>query len=121
MNPEYYYNNLYIKNSSWKLNAGLILSLDREPYKYLKIPLFDIWNVGIQYPLQRPRGKIHIVRESSDILEKPSFVNTARISSISALRKLQGKPNMANEIAHKLSEDVDKGVLVKLSDFLKLD
>ena len=57
----------------------------------------------------------------SDILEKPSFVNTARISSISVLRKLQGKRNMANEIAHKLSEDVDKGVLMKLLDFLKLD
>ena len=45
----------------------------------------------------------------------------ARISSISALRKLEGKPHMASEIAHKLSEDVDQGVLVKLSDFLELD
>ena len=47
MNPEYYYNNLYIKNSSWKLNADLILSLDIEPYKQLKIPLFDIRNIGL--------------------------------------------------------------------------
>ena len=28
---------------------------------------------------------------------------------------------MANDIAHKLSEDVNQGVLMKLSDFLKLD
>ena len=41
MNPEYYYNNLYIKKSSWKLNAESILSLDIEPYNHLKIPLFD--------------------------------------------------------------------------------
>ena len=80
MNLEYYHNNLYIKNSSWKLNAGSILSLDMEPYKCLKIPLFNIRNVGIQYPPERPRGKIHIVRESSDILEKPSFANTARLA-----------------------------------------
>ena len=87
MNPEYYYNNLYIKNSSWKLNKGLVLSLEMEPYKSLKIPLFDIRNVAIKHPPDRPQGKIHIVRESSDILEKCSFVNTARISSISALKK----------------------------------
>ena len=117
MNPEYYYNNLYIRNSSWKLNKDSVLSLEMEPYKSLKIPLFDIRNVAIKHPLDRPRGKIHIVRESSDILEKRSFVNTARISSISALRKLEGKPQIASEIAHKLSEDVDQGVLVRLSDF----
>ena len=54
MNPEYHYNNLYIKNSSWKLNAGSILSLDMEPYKYLKISLFDIRNFGMQHPPERP-------------------------------------------------------------------
>ena len=52
MNPEYYYNNLYNKNFSWKLNTDSILSLDIEPYKQLKIPLFDILNVGLQHPIQ---------------------------------------------------------------------
>ena len=52
--------------------------------------------------------------------KKDHFVRTARILSLSALKRLENKPFMCSELAHKLSEDVDQGVLVKLEDYLKL-
>ena len=86
MNPEYYYNNLYIKNSKWKLNEGAKLSLDMEPYRSLTVPLFDIRNINIQHPRNRPRGKIHLIRETSDLQGKHNINNTAKWSSIYALK-----------------------------------
>ena len=77
LNPEYYYNELYVKNSKWILNKNSVLSVDIEPYNSLKIPIFDIRNINLKYPAQRPRRKIHIVRESSNNKQKHSFVTTA--------------------------------------------
>ena len=88
MNPEYYYNNLYIKNSKWKLNEGAELSLDMEPYQSLTVLLFDRRNINIKHPSNRPQGKIHLIRETSDLQGKHNFNNTAKWSSISALKKL---------------------------------
>ena len=48
------------------------------------------------------------------------FCHTARLSSLSALKTLQHKPETARELTFKLHEDVDNGVLVSLEDFLKL-
>ena len=42
MNPEYHYNELYVKNARWILNKNSMLSMDVEPYKSLTIPLYDI-------------------------------------------------------------------------------
>ena len=63
-------------------------------------------------------GKIHLVREVSEVKERSSFMQAARVSSLSALKRLANKPYMSQEIAFKLSEDVNQGVLVKLQDFL---
>ena len=119
LNPEYYYNELYVKNSKWILNKNSVLSVDIEPYNSLKIPIFDIRNINLKYPAQRPHGKIHIVRESSNIKQKHSFVTTARISSMSALQKSRGKPHMSKEIAYKISEDINKGVLKQMFEIKK--
>ena len=94
--------------------------MDMSPYKELTIPIYDIRNVNISHPAERPRGKIHLCRESSDIIKKDHFVRTACISSLSALTRLKNKPFMCSELAHKLAEDVNQGVLVKLEDYLKL-
>ena len=59
-------------------------------------------------------------RESSEIIRKEHFVRAAHISSLSALKRLQNKPYMCAELAHKLAEDVDQKVLIKLDDYLKL-
>ena len=60
--------------------------MDVEPYKSLKIPLFDIRNIQLRHAAYRPRGKIHVVRETSHVEEKSSFVKTARISSTYVLK-----------------------------------
>ena len=121
MNPEYHYNELYVRNARWVLNKNSILSMDVEPYKSLKIPLFDIRNINFKHSKTRPRGKIHIRREISDVKDKFPFVQAARTSSTYVLKKLVGKPAISKEIAFKLSEDIDQGILLKLDDFLKLD
>ena len=77
LNPEYYYNELYVKNSKWILNKNSVLSINVEPYNSLKIPIFDIRNINLKYPAQKPRRKILIVRESSNNKQKHSFVTTA--------------------------------------------
>ena len=66
-------------------------------------------------------GKIHLVREASELRDKHSFVSTARVSSLSALSKLKNKPYMSQELEYKLAQDVDSGILMKLEDFLELD
>ena len=94
--------------------------MEMSPYKELTIPIFDISNISISHPYDRPRGKIYLCRESSDIIRKEYFVHAARISSLSALKRLQNKPYMCAELAHKLQEDVDQKVLIKLEDYLNL-
>ena len=94
--------------------------MDISPYKELTIPIFDIRNINISHPADRPRGKIYLCRESSDIIKKEHFVRTARISSLSALKRWENKPFMYTELAHKLAEDVDQKDLIKLDDYLKL-
>ena len=41
-------------------------------------------------------------------------------SVLQALKTLDDKPNMAAEITYKLRADANNGILVKLSEFLKL-
>ena len=120
LDPAFYTNELYVKNSKWILNADSKLTMDLSPYNELTIPIFDIRNINILHPDDRPRGKIHLCREASTIIKKQHFVKQARISLLSALSRLKDKPFMCLEIAHKLAEDVDQGVLMKLDDYLEL-
>ena len=99
------------------LNPDSKLTLDMSPYNELTVPIYDIWNIKIFHPSDRPVRKIHLCRESSDIVKKDHFVKTARILSLSALTKSRNKPFMCSELAHKLAEDVDQGVLLKMDDF----
>ena len=48
------------------------------------------------------------------------FNPIAKRSSLQALKTLDDKPHMAAEITYKLRADAKNGILVKLSDFLKL-
>ena len=88
--------------------------MDLENYRYLKIPIYDIRNIKVTHPENCPIGKIHLTHEASNIYKKSHFVKTARTSSISALHRLRGKPYIYAEIAFKLAEDVDQGLLMKL-------
>ena len=121
LDPSFYVNQLYLKNARWVPNKNSVISMDIEPYKDLTVPIFDIQNIKLNHPSNRPIGKIHLVREASEIRQKFSFVNAARTSSLSALKKLREKPYMSEEIAFKLSEDVDQGVLIKVDQFLELE
>ena len=120
LHPAFYTNELYVKNSKWILNSDSKLTMDIFPYNELTISIYDVRNVSMSHPADRPRGKIHLCREASNIIKKEHFVRTAHISLLSALKRLQNKPFMCAELAHKLSEDVDQVVLVKLEDYLKL-
>ena len=95
MEPSFYVNKLYIKNAKWVLNKNSVNSMNIEPYNKLTVPIFDISNITLKHPENRPIGKIHLVREASEIHQKSSFVNVARTSSLSALKKLRGKPYMS--------------------------
>ena len=48
------------------------------------------------------------------------FNHIAKRSSLQALKTLDDKPHMAAEITYKLRADANNGILVKLSDFIKL-
>ena len=69
-------------------------------------------------PLNSAPGKGSEPKHPPMDSQKRTFCNIARMSSISALHRLQDKPFMSKELAFKLQEDVDSGVLIKFSDFL---
>ena len=94
--------------------------MDIEPYKNLKTPYYAIQNLGIKHPQDRPRGQVHISRVFQFPQGSKDFAHSAKMSSLSALKTLQDRPAMAQEITFKLRADVRNGVLVKLSDFLQL-
>ena len=121
MSPEFYTNELYIQNARWVPKKEAIVSMNMFPYNKLTTPVFDIANINILHPNERPMGKIHLVREASELKDKQSFINAARNSSLSALKRLKDKPYMSQELEYKLAQDVDSGVLMKLEEFLKLD
>ena len=75
MDPAYYVNKKYVKNAKWVLNKNSINSMNIEPYNSLTVPVFDISNIALQHPANKPVGKIHLVRESSELHEKSTFVN----------------------------------------------
>ena len=121
MDPEFYTNELYVKNARWVRNKDAVCTMDIPPYNELTLPIYDIANIKVRHPANRIMGKIHLVREVSEVKQRSTFMQAARISSLSALKKLADKPFMSKEIGFKLSEDVNQGVLVKLKDFLQLE
>merc|ERR1712101_48328 len=118
--PEPVIQELYKKSCYWKQVPESTLSMDMEPYKNLQTPYYNAENIGIQHPPNRPRGQVHIKRVFKPPQGNKEFAYTAKMSSLSALRTLKDKPAMAKEVTHKLRADVNNGVLIKLSDFLKL-
>merc|ERR1712089_63963 len=118
--PEPVVQELYKKSCYWKQVPGSTLSMDIEPYKGLKTPYFHMENLGINHPPNRPRGQVHIKRAFNMPQGNKEFTYTAKMSSLSALRTLQDKPAMAEEVTYKLRADANNGVLIKLSEFLKL-
>ena len=118
--PEPAVQELYKKSCYWKQVPESTLSMDIEPYKDLQTPYYNTENLGIQHPPNRPRGQVHIKRVFKPPQGNKEFAYTAKMSSLSALKTLMDKPAMAKEVTHKLRADVNNGVLIKLSDFLKL-
>ena len=70
LHPAFYTNELYVKNSKWIINSDSKLTMDMLPYNQLTIPIYDVCNVDISHPANRPRGKIHLCREASNIIKK---------------------------------------------------
>ena len=91
-----------------------------KPYADLAKPYYHIENIKVQHPEGRPRGKVHINRVFQFPQGSREFNHIARRSSLQALKTLQDKPHMAAEVTYKLRADVNNGVLVKLTEFLKL-
>ena len=91
-----------------------------EPYTKLTKPYYHIENIGINYPADRPCGKVHIKRVFQFPEGNEEFNYIAKRSSLQALKTLHDKPYMAAEITYKLKADAKNGILVKLTDFLKL-
>ena len=118
--PEPYIQKLYDETVKWKLREGASPSIDIPPYKGLKDPVYVPGNIRVRHPPNRPRGHIILKRQMTELSGVKEFCHTARLSSLSALKTLQHKPETARELTFKLHEDVDNGVLVSLEDFLKL-
>ena len=83
-------------------------------------PYYHIDNLGLKHPSNKPQGKIHTKRYFQFPEGSTEFNHIAKRSSLQALKTLDDKPHMAAEITYKLRADVNNGVLVKLSDFIKL-
>ena len=76
--------------------------------------------MGIKHPSNRPQGKIHIKRVFQFPKVSTKFNHIAKRSSLQALKTLDDKPHMTAEVTYKLRADVNNGILVKLSDLIKL-
>ena len=76
--------------------------------------------MGLKHPSNRPQGKVHIKKVFQFPEGSAEFNHIANRSSLQALKTLDDKPHMAAEITYKLRADAKNGILVKLSDFLKL-
>ena len=118
--PEPVVQELYQKSCYWKRVPGTSPGMDIQPYKISKTPYYSIQNLGMRHPHDRPRGQVHLSRVFQFPKGSQDFSHSAKMSSLSALKTLQDRPAMAQEITFKLRADVRNGVLVKLSDFLKL-
>ena len=94
--------------------------MDIKPYADLVKPYYHLENIEIQHPEDRPKGKVHIKRVFQFSEGSKEFNHVTKKSSLQALKTLQDKTHMAAEVTYKLRADVNKGVLVKLTDFLKL-
>ena len=73
MDPSFYTNQLYVKNARWVRNKDAACSMNIEPYNKLTLPIFDIANIKVRHPENRIMGKIHLVREVSEVRERSSF------------------------------------------------
>ena len=90
------------------------------PYTGLNKPYYHIDNLGVKHPSNRPQGKVHIKRVFQFPEGSTEFNHIAKRSSLQALKTFEDKPHMAAEITYKLRADANNGILVKLSDFIKL-
>ena len=94
--------------------------MDIPPYTELSKPYYHMDNLGMKHPSNRPQGKVHIKRVFQFPEGGTKFKRIAKRSSLQALKTLDDKPHMAAEVTYKLRADVNNGILVKLSDFIRL-
>ena len=94
--------------------------MDIHPYAALDKPYYHVENIGLKHPANRPQGQVHIKRVFQFPQGNAEFNYIAKRSALQALKTLDDKPNMAAEITYKLRADANNGILVKLSEFLKL-
>ena len=94
--------------------------MDIHPYAALDKPFYHVENIILKHPANRPQGQVHIKRVFQFPQGNAEFNYIAKRSSLQALKTLNDKPNMAAEITYKLRADANNGILVKLSEFLKL-
>ena len=118
--PEPFVQDLYKKSCHWQKVPEASNNMDIKPYADLVKPYCYIENIEIQHPEGRPRGKVHIKRVFQFPQGSREFNHIARRSSLQALKTLQDKPHMAAKVTYKLRTYVNNGVLVKLTEFLKL-
>ena len=111
---------LYEDNVKWKLISHVSLTINIPPYNTLTHPLFHPAKINVQHSPNRPKGQIILKCQTAEPSWVKEFCRTARMSSVSALKTLESKPNMAKELTFKLEEDVRNGILVSLEDFLQL-
>ena len=90
------------------------------PYSTLVKPYYHMDHLGLQHPADRPQGQVHIRRVFQFPEGSAEFNFIVERSSLQALKLFHDKPNMAAKITYKLRADINNGILVKLSEFLKL-
>ena len=52
--PDSYINELYLRDATWRLNSDATLSMDILPYSKLTVPIYDISNINVKHPSNRP-------------------------------------------------------------------
>ena len=110
----------YEKSYHWKQIPGVQSTTDIQSYKSLTKPQYHNENIGIQHPEDCLRAKVHIKRNFQFPDGSRELDHIAKRSFLHTLKTLHDKPHMAAEVTYKLRADVNNGVLVKLTEFLKL-
>ena len=118
--PEPFVQDLYKKSCYWERILGTCSDMDNPPYTELSKPYYHMDNLGMKHPSNRHQGKVHIKRVFQFPEGGTKFNRIEKRSSLQALKTLDNKPHMAAEVTCKLRANVKNGIVVKLSDFIKL-
>ena len=84
----------------------------KDPFPNLDTPAYDPNNLGISFPIDRPRGYLKTNRIHKKCTNLGEHSQMAYCSSLNAIRSLKNQPLTVQELKFKLSVDIKDGTLM---------